>query len=103
VTEQKTVYYGKNPKKVVLAELNGLQVYVYPYDFPEKVFIALGGNNIQISKYEVNKLLFIFNRSKWYLNGGLKMALSGKSRSRLGDFLKTAYNQGLKDVRRLKK
>jgi hypothetical protein len=88
---EKLVRYPKNPAKVVLGSIGNMTYDVYPYDYPDKVFIHPSGEKHFIDKYDSAKMISISNKIKWFLNGGLEKALSGKSKSSLAREIRLAY------------
>jgi hypothetical protein len=88
---EKLVRYEKNPAKVILGSIANMTYDIYPYDFPDKVFIHVSGEKHFIDKYDVNKMIAIKNKIRWYLNGGLERAISGKSKTSLAREIRLAY------------
>jgi hypothetical protein len=88
---EKLVRHPKNPAKVVIGSIGNITYDVYPYDFPDKVFIHASGEKHFIDKYDSAKMISINNKIKWFLNGGLESALSGKSKSSLAREIRLAY------------
>ena len=88
---EKLVRYEKNPAKVVLGSIGNITYDVYPYDYPDKVFIHPSGEKHFIDKYDSAKMISISNKIKWFLNGGLEKSLSGKSKSSLAREIRLAY------------
>lgn len=64
---QKTHRFPKNLEKVVIAQIGTLEIYVYPYQFPNQVFLGLFPINVKLSKYQANDLMRAFNTIRWYL------------------------------------
>lgn len=60
---------SKNQKKVILGRIGDFEVYVYPYDFPDTVFIGKFPVSTKIDIFCVNQLIQMYNRAKAYLNG----------------------------------
>jgi len=88
---EKLVRYEKNPAKVILGSISNITYDVYPYDYPDKVFIHASGEKHFIDKYDSAKMISINNKIKWFLNGGLEKALGGKSKSSLAREIRLAY------------
>lgn len=65
----KTTEIKPNLEKVKIAEINGLEAYGYPNDFPDRIFIGIYPLNIQIQEHQIGELLAIYNKCRWYLNG----------------------------------
>lgn len=88
---EKLIRHPKNPAKVILGSISNMTYDIYPYDFPDKVFIHVSGEKHFIDKYDALKMISLNNKIKWYLNGGLEKALSGKSKSSLAREIRLAY------------
>ncbi len=88
---EKTVYHDKNPAKVLLGSISNITYYVYPFDYPDKVFINSVGDKHFMDKYDAIKMVAINNKIRWYLNGGLQKSLSNKSKSTLAQQIRLAY------------
>jgi hypothetical protein len=65
----KTTYVKPNPAKVVLGHIGEMEVYVYPYDFPSRVFIGKFPNSTSLEKSDVNALIGFSNQLRWFLDG----------------------------------
>lgn len=90
-THQGTTRFPPNPAKVTLARCGMLEYSVYPYSFPDMVFVHLTGEKTQIDRYDVNRHFSAINKVRWYLFGGCKNAISGKSKTQLAKDIKLAY------------
>jgi hypothetical protein len=55
----KTEYVKPNPKKVVIGRLGDLEVYVYPYDFPNRIFMGKFPFTMSMEKSDLSALLKI--------------------------------------------
>jgi hypothetical protein len=100
---QDTKRIKKNDKKVILGNVGDFEVYVYPYDFPDTVFIGTFPVSTQISTENVNQLIGAYNRAKAYLEGNYfnkpnwRKATNSRRRA-----IKKAYNMGLNDSKKPK-
>lgn len=97
---QKTTKIEKNTKKVVLAEINGLQVYVYPKEFPNKVFLGIFPMSIQLEEADFSRLFGIMNKIRWYFNED--WVRKGDSRNKakyLRQQIQRAYTEGLNELK----
>lgn len=106
---QRTERKKKNPAKVVLAKIGDLDLYVYPYDFPDKVFLGSYPNfTMSLDKADVKKLFKIYNISKWYLDQEGFTKPKGDRKSRRGAdarrrSIQKAYSYGLNKIKELQK
>ena len=94
--KQKTIRIKPNQEKVVLGHLGDFEVYAYPYDFPDRVFIGSFPVSTQIEDYR--EVLSIGQRIRHYLDGDY---LQNKRKKQKGAKVRTeaivqAYNLGLK-------
>jgi hypothetical protein len=101
---QETVRIEKNTKKVVLGHLGEFEVYVYPFDFPDKVFIGKFPVSTYITLSDVKGAMGIINISKWFLEGKAfdkptwRKAANSRRRA-----IQTAYDQALNELTSKKK
>jgi hypothetical protein len=65
----KTTYAKPNPKKVIIGKLGDLEVYVYPYDFPNRVFMGKFPVTFSLTKQDIAAMLGLASISTWFLNG----------------------------------
>jgi len=109
---QKTERKKKNPEKVVLGEIGDLQIYVYPYDFPDKIFIGCYPKfSMVIGKEDLSKFFALYNKMRWYLEGewyakrkeGYYKPKRLKATERTRLHIQRSYNCGLERVKKLKK
>jgi len=87
----------KNHEKMTLGWLGMIEVHCYPYQSFEKMFWRLGNEIYGVDKFDLPKLLRIYQRSKWFTKHGKKV-VSGKlkSKSPIAQELINAYNAGVK-------
>jgi len=65
---QRTLKIKQNKKKVVLGFIGDFELYAYPFDFPDKVFLGKFPNSVIIDSTNVNSLLGAYNKTKWFLS-----------------------------------
>lgn len=100
----KTVRITKNDKKVILGHIGEFEVYVYPYDYPDRVFIGQFPVSTQIEATERRTLMGICAKICHYLAGTYFKEPNWRkgANSRKRDIQK-AYNNGLNELKRKKK
>lgn len=75
-------------------------MYVYPYDYPDKVFIGKFPVSTQIDTSTVNQLISIYNKTKWYLkNEGFNKPKKLKAPNARRRAIVSAYNLALNSQR----
>lgn len=90
----------KNQKKVVLGHIGDFEVYVYPYDFPDTVFIGKFPVSTKIDGNCINQLISAYNKARNFLSGnyfsgdGSRKGANMRRRS-----IKRAYNHGVNEQR----
>jgi hypothetical protein len=93
---QKTQRMTKSLEKVVLGNIGDFEVYVYPYKFPDSVFIGAYPVSTTITPTNVGEMVAAYNKARWFLKGEWqnepKWRIATKSRQRA---IVTAYNNGL--------
>jgi len=88
----------KNQKKVVLCKIGDFEVYVYPYDYPDTVFIGEFPVSTQLEKGSEKQLLRGYNLIRSYFNdcyynkGSWRETTNSRRRA-----IKKAYNIGMKE------
>lgn len=101
---QETTRVKPNYKKVVLGHIGEFEVYVYPFDYPDKVFIGKFPVSTYINIGEVKSLFGLTSTMKWYLNGE---AFNEPQRSKAANARRrtilSAYNLALSELRNSKK
>lgn len=93
---QVTQKFNKNDEKVILGMIGDFQVYVYPYHFPDKVFIGHFPTNTMIDASSRRELLSAYNKVTWFLKGNWQNKSNrtkGANSRRLS--IISAYNNGL--------
>jgi hypothetical protein len=97
---QDTKRVKKSDKKVTLGWIGEFEVYVYPYDFPDTVFIGKFPVSTQIQKGTENGILNVAQKIRHYLEGAYfnkpNWRKGANARKRA---VKQAYNKGLNDAR----
>lgn len=101
---QKTKRIKKSDKKVVLGYIGEFEVYVYPYDFPDTVFVGKFPISTQLESGDERKLTGVTNKIRAYFRGDYfsepKRSKGANARRRT---IQRAYNQGLKEKTGAKK
>jgi hypothetical protein len=93
-----TIKFKPNQKKVILGFLGELEVYVYPFDFPDKVFLGKFPLNTEFDSTNVQTLLGAYNKVKWFLAGQWQKKPKTTIRTQMRrQRISTAYNLGLSD------
>jgi hypothetical protein len=87
----------KNDKKVVLGHLGEFEVYIYPYDYPDTVFIGKFPVSTQIESDAWRNILKVamrikaYSENQYYKKDGWRKEANARRRD-----IKKAYNLGLK-------
>lgn len=103
-TRQKTLKIKKNHKKVVLGHLGDFEVYVYPFEFPDKVFLGKFPVSTIIDSTNVQQVLGVYNQMRWFLKGeGFSKANKRKGANSRRQAIQTAYTNGLNELKDKKK
>jgi len=98
--KQKTIRLTKNEKKVTLGYIGDFEVYIYPYDYPDTVFIGKFPVSTKIEGTDWRKLYRIARKVKWYLTGeAWKTKHYTKASKKAYTQLIKAYNSGLKSLK----
>jgi hypothetical protein len=100
--ERETVEIERNPKRLVFGEVKDLQVYTYPYDFPNMIFIGIHPFSVGITERELNTLWGVLSRARAYfrlmkksLPTPPKYGAKNKSAREFRKAIVKAYNAGL--------
>lgn len=95
----------KNPKKVVLAKINDLELYVIPYDFPDCVFLGVYPEfTMKLEKHDIPKLLVFYNKARWFIEQKwLKKRHRTKRAENTSTSILKAYNFGVKKLKEAQK
>lgn len=100
---QKTIKCKKNPEKVVLGYLGQAEVYVYPYNFPDKVFIAQFPNKpIVIDTTNLGDLFKTFNLCRWFFNDAFSKPKKRKGANSRRRSVSRGYKVGLDKLKNRK-
>jgi len=67
--KQKTTKVKKNSEKVLLCRIGDVELYVYPKDYPDKIFMGIFPMSTTLEAFQVKDLLRAYNRAKWFING----------------------------------
>ena len=102
---QKTETHKKNPLKVTLAKIGDLEIYVYPFQYPDKIFLGKYPQFTMIlSKYDLGKWFASYNIMKWFLNGyWTKKAQKRKRSQKTSATIQKAYNLGIQNLKEAQK
>ena len=94
----KTERQKKNPLKVTIGKIGELEVYVYPYEYPEKVFLGQYPQfTMVLSKDDLPRWFSTYNILRWYFNGEWQnKRKQTKQAKRARQAIVLAYNLGLK-------
>jgi len=94
----------QNDKKVILGHLGDFEVYVYPYDFPDTVFIGAYPVSTQITTGNIGEVMAAYSRASWFLAGNWQnkpnWRIGPNSRRRACE---KAYNSGLETIKKARK
>ncbi|MDI6905676.1 MAG: hypothetical protein QMD13_09390 [Candidatus Bathyarchaeia archaeon] len=103
--KHKTVRHkSKNPEKVTLANIGNLELYVYPYQHPDKVFIGVYPYSQTLSKSEVSALLGFYNKARWFLQEKWTKKAHFTKRAKIDSTLiQKAYGEGLDKLKKEEK
>jgi hypothetical protein len=96
-TKTVTIKIKDNESKVILGYTGALQIYVYPYSYPDKVFIGKYPISTVIEKTTVQQLMSSMNIVRWFLEGNWQN--TGKCRKnvrKVREMIQKAYNNELK-------
>lgn len=104
---QKLQRQVSNRKKVTLCSIGNLEFYVYPYEYPDKIFMGIYPQSQTIGSFDLKKFWGIFNRLRWFLNGEWQKPQIKHKNSKEANILRrrivSAYNLALDEIRRKKK
>jgi len=96
---QKTERMHKNDKKVILGMIGDFEAYVYPYQYPETVFVGKFPMSTKIDKGSEREVLATAQKIRHYLEGTYfskeNWRKGSNSRKRA---IRKAYNLGLGEV-----
>lgn len=99
--QTKTEKFQKNQKKVILGMIGDFEVYIYPFDYPDTVFIGKFPVSTKLDSFHVKDLLIAFNRARWFLEGNWQNEAQTTKASKIArQQIQRAYNLALKDQRR---
>lgn len=97
----KTKRIRKNNKKVVLGSIGDLEIYVYPFDYPDLVFIGKFPVSTTVTRGNVNEVIAGYNKIKWYLSGEWQNGFkNGKGANSSRRAIITAYDLGWKQYKK---
>lgn len=100
---QKTIKVQSNPEKVVIDRIGDLEIYVYPYSYPDKIFIGIYPMNTTLEREDFNRLFGIMNKIRWYLEEEwTRNPKNQKGSKYLRQRIVQAYNFGLSKLKETK-
>jgi hypothetical protein len=107
-SKTKLIRYTKNPEKVVLCKIGELEVYVYPFNYPDKVFFGKYPHfTMQMNEHEITDLFRAYNRIRWYFEHAFdpikepqKTAKNEKQANRTRLSIRKSYNHALNKLPR---
>lgn len=100
---QKTVKLQNNPEKVVIDRIGDLEIYCYPYSYPDKIFIGIYPMNTVLGREDFKRLFGIMNKIRWYLDEEwISKPKTEKGAKFLRRRIVKAYNSGLERLKKTK-
>jgi len=102
--KQETRRMTPNDEKVILGSLGDFELYVYPYKYPDSVFIGTYPTSTTFTLGNVGELIAAYHKTRWFLNGEWQnepnWRIAPNSRKRA---IQKAYNAGLERLKEPKK
>lgn len=97
--KQRTYKTKRNPNKIVLDNIDDIQLFIYVNDDNQKLMIGWGDRYKIIDKYEYPRLFKWYRLGKWvYDENGIKKAINGTSKSEYAKRIRKAYIKFLEGV-----
>lgn len=98
-TKTKTKRMQKNDKKVILGHIGDFELYAYPFQYPDVVFIGQFPVSTCIDNANINQLISCYNKARAYLAGNYFSEPNFRkgANSRRRD-IQRAYNCGLNEI-----
>lgn len=101
--KQKLTRIPKNKQKVVIGKIGELEIYVYPYNHPNKVFLGIFPISTYIEKHNFNDIWSIANKIRWFFKEEWdKEPKNSKGANKLREVIFSAYMEGFKQAKGLK-
>ena len=99
--KQETKRFKPNDAKVVIGHLGDFEVYIYPYSFPDTVFIGSFPVSTELTANTLPEMLSIYNKARWFLQGFWQTEPE-KSKAAKGrrQRILLAYNAGLEQLKK---
>lgn len=98
--KQKTTRIKNNPEKIILGKLGDLEIYAYPYQYPNKIFVGIYPLSTYIEEHQKEDILVLYNRVRWYFNEEwTKKRKQGKWAKTSRKAIVSAYNHALNNQR----
>jgi len=97
---QESLRIKPNYKKVILGGFGEFEVYVYPFDYPDKVFIGKFPVSTYLVMSDVKKLMGLTATMRWFLDGkafnedGWRKGVNSRRRA-----IQNSYNLALSELR----
>ena len=96
-TKTETRILQPNKQKYVLCKVGDFELYVYPFDYPDKVFLGKYPKSTEITKTNVNMLLGAYNQACWFLaNRAFSKPTRNEGANSRRQAIVNAYNERLK-------
>jgi hypothetical protein len=93
----------KNIEKVIIGSIGDFEVYVYPYKFPDTIFLGAYPVSTSITSGNVGELMSAYNKARWFLNGEWQNKPSWRiAPNSRGRAIREAYNSSLKQLKEAK-
>lgn len=93
---EKLSRFEKNPAKLSLGWFGNLEFFCYPYTDFDKVYIRDGNKIHGYDKYDLPRMLAIFNKARWITEHGSSVVKGIlDSESPLARMVQNAYNAGI--------
>jgi hypothetical protein len=89
----KTTLIKPNKKKVIIGHLGDMEVYVYPFEFPNRVFIGKFPYSTSLDRQDAAKMFGLAHTMMWFLNEEpYKKVKRRKAPRMLSERIVSAYN-----------
>lgn len=98
--KQDTKRMKKNDKKVILGHIGDFEVYVYPFDYPDTVFVGKFPVSTQLNLTDVKNTFGVVRKMYWFASGEAYSKPNWRkgANSRKRDIV-SAYDKGLSEQR----
>jgi hypothetical protein len=93
---QKTIKQNKNDEKVILGMIGELEVYAFPFSFPDLIFIGKFPICTKIDVSNEKGVLGAYNKIRWFLHNEWRNKPKSSIRTEMRrQHIVSAYNNGL--------